>query len=52
MLFYGKVAGGFRTVNWGALFISRIFRLTPLMWFAFLVVNLIVITQHDAPVRY
>lgn len=46
-LFYRKVVRGFWGTNWGALFTSRIFRLTPLMWFAFVVVNLVVMTEHD-----
>ena len=45
-LFYGKISDGFAKVDWRALYVSRAFRLAPLFWFVFLLVNLIVFIRQ------
>ena len=46
-LFYNKmISDGFAKVDWRALYISRAFRLVPLFWFVFLLVNLIIFIRQ------
>jgi peptidoglycan/LPS O-acetylase OafA/YrhL len=45
-LFGDKIAKGFRRTDWWSLYVSRVFRLVPLFWFAFALVTVIVFARN------
>ncbi len=45
-LFAGRIANGFWLTDWRSLYVSRVFRLVPLFWFVFVLVNAIAFARN------
>ena len=49
-LFYDKLTSGRGPVNWASLYVSRVFRLAPLLWFVTALVAVIVVVRRGGEV--